>query len=119
MACKRKETSSAIPYLRIIRKGQGCVFASYFEHSVGILMEVRKRNGSTEIFMPEKVVVSAVKSGAPYSTAKKIAGSLSKRSESVLETTEIRDYVLSELRSRDAAAAADAWESYDREKKSK
>ncbi|MFW9889417.1 MAG: ATP cone domain-containing protein [Candidatus Thorarchaeota archaeon] len=82
-------------------------------------MNVKKRDGSTEVFMPEKVVVSAVKSGAPYDTAKEIASSLSKRSESVLESREIREHVLSELRSRDAAAAADAWESYDREKKSK
>ncbi|NHJ14369.1 MAG: ATPase [Candidatus Thorarchaeota archaeon] len=80
-------------------------------------MEVRKRDGSIELFMPEKVVVSAVKSGAPYNTAKEIASSLSKRSEKVIESKEIRKHVLSELRSRNAAAAADAWESYDRSKK--
>ncbi|MHA2377834.1 MAG: hypothetical protein ACXADO_00880 [Candidatus Thorarchaeota archaeon] len=82
-------------------------------------MEVRKKDGSTEVFMPEKVVVSAVKCGCPYNTAKEIAGSLSERSESMLESTEIRKHVLSELRSRDAASAADAWESYDREHKSR
>ncbi|NHI84332.1 MAG: ATPase [Candidatus Thorarchaeota archaeon] len=79
-------------------------------------MEVRKRDGSTEIFMPEKVVVSAVRSGAPYETAKEIASSLSKRSERAIESKEIRSYVLSELRSRDAEKAADAWESYERTK---
>lgn len=81
-------------------------------------MEVRKRDSSTEIFMPEKVVVSAVKCGCPYDTAREIASSLSERSESVIESSEIRSYVISELRSRDASSAADAWESYDREKQS-
>ena len=82
-------------------------------------MEVKKRDGTTEAYMPEKVVVSAVKCGCPYDTAREIASSLSKRSESTIESTEIRSYVLSELRSRDASSAADAWEAYDREKKSR
>jgi hypothetical protein len=82
-------------------------------------MEVRKRDGTTEVFMPEKVVVSAVKCGCPYDTAREIASSLSERTESTMESTEIRTYVLSELRSRDAASAADAWEAYDRDKKKK
>ena len=80
-------------------------------------MEIKKRSGSTEIFMPEKVVVSAVKCGCPYDTAREIASSLSKRSESVMDSSEVRTYVLSELRSRGAASSADAWESYDREHK--
>ena len=80
-------------------------------------MEVVKRNGSTEVFMPEKVVVSAVKSGAPYETARDIASSFSSRSESKMKSTEIREYVISELRSRKAASAADAWESYDQKHK--
>ncbi len=82
-------------------------------------MEVTKRDGSTEVFMPEKVVVSAVKAGAPYETARDIASSLSKRSESTMKSTEIREYVLSELRTRNAAKAADSWESYDRTHKEK
>lgn len=51
-------------------------------------MEIKKRSGSTEIFMPEKGVVSAVKCGCPYDTAREIAGSLSERSESVMESSE-------------------------------
>jgi transcriptional regulator NrdR family protein len=82
-------------------------------------MEVKKRDGSTEVYMPEKVVVSAVKCGCPYDTAREIASSLSERSESTIESTEIREYVLSELRSREASSAADAWEVYDRDKKSR
>lgn len=77
-------------------------------------MKVKKRDGSTEVFMPEKVVVSALKAGAPYETARDIASSLSKRSESSMKSSEIRTYVLSELRSRKAAKAADSWETYDR-----
>lgn len=80
-------------------------------------MKVTKRDGSTEAYMSEKVVVSAVKAGAPYETARDIASSLSKRSESTMKSTEIRTHVLSELRARKAASAADAWESYDREHK--
>ncbi len=76
-------------------------------------MNITKRDGSTEVFMPEKVVVSAVKSGAPYETARDIASSLSKKSESTMKSSEIREYVLTELRSRKAASAADAWEAYD------
>ena len=80
-------------------------------------MKITKRDGSTEVYMPEKVVVSAVKAGAPYDTARDSASSLSKRSESTMKSTEIREHVLSELRTRKAASAADAWESYDREHK--
>ena len=80
-------------------------------------MKVVKRDGSTEAFMPEKVVVSAVKSGAPYETAREIAGSLTKRSESTMKSSDIRTHVLTELRSRKATAAADSWEAYDREHK--
>jgi len=80
-------------------------------------MEIKKRSGSTEVFMPEKVVVSAVKCGCPYDTAREIASSLSSRSESVMESSQVREYVLTELRSRGAASAADSWESYDKTKK--
>ena len=81
-------------------------------------MEVRKRNGSTETFMSEKVVVSAVKAGASYDMAREIASSLSSRTESTIDSSEIRSYVLSELRSRGASSVADSWESYDSERRS-
>jgi transcriptional repressor NrdR len=80
-------------------------------------MNVIKRDGSTEAFMPEKIVVSAVKSGAPYETARDIASLFSERTESTMKSSEIREHVLSELRTRKAASAADAWEAYDRERK--
>jgi transcriptional repressor NrdR len=80
-------------------------------------MNVTKRDGSTEVFMSEKIVVSAVKAGAPYETARDIASTLSGRTESTMESSEIRRHVLSELRAREATAVADAWEAYDREHK--
>ena len=76
-------------------------------------MEVSKRSGSTETFMPEKVVVSAVKAGASYTTAREIASSLSSKTESTITSSEIREFILSELRSRGETSAADSWESYD------
>jgi transcriptional repressor NrdR len=80
-------------------------------------MKVTKRDGSSEVFMSEKIVVSAVKAGAPYETARDIASSLSKRTESTMKSSEIRKHVLSELRTRKATAAADAWEAYDKKHK--
>ncbi len=80
-------------------------------------MEVRKRAGTTEIFMPEKIVVSAVKSGCPYEVAREIASTLESRSESSITTSEIREFVLSEMRARGATSAAESWESYEREHK--
>ena len=68
--------------------------------------------------MPEKVVVSAVKSGAPYEISREIASSLSERSEATMKSSEIREYVLTELRSKGATSAADSWEAYDKKKKS-
>ncbi len=80
-------------------------------------MQVRKRDGTVEAFMPEKIVVSMVKSGVPYDTAKEIAGSVAKKPDKVLDSSVIRDYVLKELKSRGHSAAVDHWSKYDRESK--
>ncbi|MGV9103050.1 MAG: ATP cone domain-containing protein [Promethearchaeia archaeon] len=80
-------------------------------------MEVVKRSGERETFMPEKITVSAVKAGASYDTARSIAGSAQSEFESIAETAQIRDYVLTELRSRGEKSAAQSWERYDQEKK--
>jgi transcriptional repressor NrdR len=77
------------------------------------MMQVKKRNGSLEAFMPEKVVVSIVKSGAPYKDARSIADSLSRRSESTMESSSIRDYIHTELKSRGFASAVEDWNEYD------
>lgn len=76
-------------------------------------MQVRKDDGTLEAFMPEKVVVSIVKSGAPYKDARSIAESLSKRNDKILESSTIRDHVHSELKSRGHASAIENWENYE------
>ena len=89
-------------------------------HSVleGTKMQVRKRDGSTEAFMPEKVVVSIVKSGAPYKDARSIADSLSNRNEKIMETTDVRDFVHSELKARGHKSSIENWNRYETEEKS-
>jgi transcriptional regulator NrdR family protein len=77
-------------------------------------MQVKKHDGTLEAFMPEKIVVSIVKSGVPYETAKEIAGAVSKRKDKIIESSAIRDYVLKELKTRGHSAAVDHWSSYDR-----
>ncbi len=79
-------------------------------------MRVKKRDGSYEAFMPEKIVVSAVKAGAPYEIAREIASSFESRSEEEFESSAIREYTLSELRSRGHESVAKSWEAYEREK---
>jgi len=80
-------------------------------------MQVRKQDGATEAFMPEKVVVSIVKSGAPYKDARNIADSLSRRSEKTMASSEIRDFVHSELQSKGHASSVENWTKYEAEMK--
>jgi transcriptional regulator NrdR family protein len=82
-----------------------------------ISMQVRKQDNTTEAFMPEKVVVSIVKSGAPYKDARSIADSLSRRSEKELSSSEIRDHVHRELKSKGHTASVKNWTKYEAEMK--
>ena len=82
-------------------------------------MQVKKRDGSLETFMPEKVVVSILKSGVPYDDARSIAEKLSMRSESQMESSAIRDQVHSELRSRGFSSAIEHWTRYDETRRSR
>ena len=82
-------------------------------------VEVKKRTGETELFMPEKIVVAVVKSGAPYDVAKQIASSVASKPVSVIKSSEIREIVISELKSRGLTAAVTHWESYDRKRRKK
>ena len=86
-------------------------------HKKEIFMQVIKRNGTLEAFMPEKVVVSIVKSGAPYDDAKRIAATLAYRSDKFMETETIRAYVQSELKDRGYNASIESWTAYEREMK--
>jgi transcriptional repressor NrdR len=80
-------------------------------------MQVRKQDGTLEAFMPEKVVVSIVKSGAPYEDARSVADSLSRRSQKILESSEIRDFVHSELLSKGYESSVENWTQYEAEMK--
>mgnify|MGYP001224243684 CR=1 FL=1 len=80
-------------------------------------MQVRKQDGTLEAFMPEKVVVSIVKSGAPYEDARSIAASLSNRSKDVIKASEIREFVHSQLKSRGHNSSITNWTNYETEMK--
>jgi transcriptional regulator NrdR family protein len=59
---------------------------------------VIKRDERKEEFIKEKIVVSAVKSGAPINVARNIADKIQKSPEDEIKTSEIRKTVLNELR---------------------
>ncbi len=80
-------------------------------------MQVKKKDGTLEVFMPEKIVVSIVKSGASYEIAREIAASVSNRSDNVIESSAIREIVLSELTSRGQRDAVDHWHSYEQQRR--
>ncbi len=82
-------------------------------------MDVKKKTGKSEPFMPEKIVVSIVKAGAPYDVAKQIAQSLSAKQASSMKSSEIRDYVLKELKAKGLTSVVAHWESYDKKKPAK
>lgn len=80
-------------------------------------MQVRKQDGTLEAFMPEKVVVSIVRSGAPYEDARIIAASLSNRSQNVIKASEIREFVHSQLKERGHYSSVTNWMNYETEMK--
>ena len=67
--------------------------------------------------MPEKVVVSIVKSGAPYEDARSITASLSDRSQDVIKSSEIRNFVHSQLKERGHQSSIKSWNDFDAEVK--
>jgi transcriptional regulator NrdR family protein len=60
--------------------------------------KVIKRNGKKESFIKEKIVVSAVKVGAPVNVARDIAKQVEEHPEDELKTKWIRQYVLNKLK---------------------
>lgn len=74
---------------------------------------VIKRDGRKEEFIPEKIVVSAIKSGANKEIARKIAEKVEKIDKEEIETKEIREIVLNELKSIDPDWHK-RWLSYDK-----
>jgi transcriptional regulator NrdR family protein len=58
---------------------------------------VVKKDGGKENFIKEKIVVSAIKSGAPLNVARDIANKIEKHPNEEIHTSEIRKNVLDEL----------------------
>ena len=60
--------------------------------------KVLKKDGRAEEFIPEKIVVSAVKSGAPPELARDIAQDIGQSEQQIIKSKEIREHVLEKLR---------------------
>ena len=74
--------------------------------------DVIKRNGEKEPFIREKIVVSAIKAGAPLDIARDIAKQIDKHPEDEIKTKWIRQYVLNKLKYHNAECH-DNWLNYD------
>jgi len=61
---------------------------------------LKKRDGRKELFVPEKIVVSAIKSGAPPDIARTIAGDIERIAKEGITTQEIKTKVLAMLKSK-------------------
>lgn len=74
---------------------------------------VRKRDGQLEEFVPEKVVVSALKSGASVAVARRIGREVESKARDETPSSEIRNMVLSKLNQEDPVLEQN-WQMYDR-----
>ena len=59
---------------------------------------VIKKDGRKQLFIKEKIVVSAVKTGAPVEVARKIADEIEKHPEESIKTIWIRKHLLGKLK---------------------
>ena len=66
---------------------------------MGMIM-VKKRDGRKEPFIPEKIIVSAIKSGSPPDYARTIAQDIERSAKDGATTQEIKSKVLSMLKSK-------------------
>ncbi|MBU0496762.1 MAG: ATPase [Candidatus Thermoplasmatota archaeon] len=63
-----------------------------------MVKKVIKREGHTEDFVKEKIVVSVIKAGASPEIARKIADTIEKQPEESIRTSYIRQHILDELK---------------------
>jgi transcriptional regulator NrdR family protein len=75
-------------------------------------IKVIKKNGDKETFIEEKIVVSAVKAGAPVKIARDIAKQVKEHAEDEVKTKWIRQYVLNKLKYHNSEWH-DNWINYD------
>ena len=83
-----------------------------------IKAQVMKRDGRTEEFIPEKIIVSIVKVGAPAELARQIAKDIQGKVKDKISTAEIRRIVLEDLRKSKPLFEQD-WIIYERVVKKK
>ena len=74
---------------------------------------VVKKDGRKEPFVKEKIVVSAVKTGAPIEIARKIADDVEKHPDENIKTLWIRNHVLEKLELHNPDFPK-RWYSYDK-----
>lgn len=74
--------------------------------------KVIKKNGDKETFIEEKIVVSAVKAGAPVKIARDIAKQVEEHAEEDVKTKWIRQYILNKLKYHNSEWH-DNWINYD------
>ena len=75
--------------------------------------KVIKRDGTTQEFIKEKVVVSAIKTGAPPDIARKIADELDTHPEESIRTSYIKQHVLKKLKLHNPELPK-RWYNYDK-----
>jgi transcriptional repressor NrdR len=64
------------------------------------MIMVKKRDGRKEPFVAEKIVVSAIKSGAPVDVARTIASDIEKNATDGIATKELKKMVLGRLKTK-------------------
>ena len=64
------------------------------------IAKVLKKDGTFEEFIPEKIIVSCVKAGAPIGVAREIAAFVEAKAKVEPSTAEIREFVLWLLRQK-------------------
>jgi hypothetical protein len=77
------------------------------------MVSITKRDGRIEEYIPEKLVVSAIKAGATPKDAREIAKEVEKKLASNTSTSQIRKMVLEGLRKRNPSWEEN-WLVYDR-----
>jgi len=77
------------------------------------MFEIKKRDGTLEEFIPEKIVVICVKSGADLETAREISNEIKRTLKEKTDAEELREKVLELLEER-TPQWKENWLLYDR-----
>jgi transcriptional regulator NrdR family protein len=80
---------------------------------IAMPQRVVKKDGREEEFVPEKIVVSAVKGGAPPELARSIARDIEQSGQQTIKSKEIRERVLEKLRAANPIYEHN-WRSHDK-----